>query len=60
MMSCTKNKFPNEPIYLVITRGADIGKTFTLMLLIQALIFFIKYTSSFKPFKKESFAHDIY
>jgi hypothetical protein len=35
-----KNQNPNEPIHLFITRGASIGKTFTLMFIIQALICF--------------------
>jgi hypothetical protein len=39
-MSCVERKQnPNELIHLFITRGASIGTTFTLMLLIQALIF---------------------
>jgi hypothetical protein len=43
LMSCTEKKQnPNEPIHLFITRGASIGKTFTLMFLIQALICFFK------------------
>jgi len=33
-----KNQNPNEPIHLFITGGASIGKTFTLMFIIQALI----------------------
>jgi hypothetical protein len=36
-----KNKNPNEPIHLFITRGVSRGKTFTLMLLIQVLILFL-------------------
>ncbi len=35
-----KNKHPHEPIHLFITRGANIGKTFTLMVLVQALTCF--------------------
>jgi hypothetical protein len=44
---------PNEPIYLVITRGAGIGKTFTLMLLIQALICFYNIHPRLSPLKKK-------
>jgi hypothetical protein len=41
MVSCIdKKQNPNEPIHLFITGGASIGKTFTLMVLIQALICF--------------------
>ncbi len=42
MMSCTKKikKNPNELIHLFITRGVGTGKTFTLMILIQILIYF--------------------
>jgi len=35
-----RKKNLNEPIHLFITRGVGISKIFTLMLLIQALIFF--------------------
>jgi hypothetical protein len=60
MMSCTKKKQnPNEPIHLFITRGVGTGKTFTLMFLIQALIFFCNKHPQLDPFKK-NFTHDIY
>jgi chromosomal replication initiation ATPase DnaA len=36
-----KKQNPNERIYLFITGGVGIGKTFTLMFLIQALVCFI-------------------
>jgi hypothetical protein len=35
MMSCIGKKNPNEAIHLFIIEGASIGKTFTLLLLIQ-------------------------
>jgi hypothetical protein len=54
-MSCTKNnKNPNEPIHLFITRGVGICKTFTLMLLIQALIHFYNRHPHSNPFFKKN------
>ncbi len=40
MMSYRKNQNPNEPIHLFIIGGDGIGKTFTLLFIIQALICF--------------------
>jgi len=41
MVSCIERKQnPNEPIHLFITKSVGTSKTFTLMLLIQALICF--------------------
>ncbi len=53
MMSCTKKKIPNEPIHLFIIGGVGIGKTFTLMLLIQALIRFLNRHLHLDPLKKK-------
>ncbi len=54
MMSCIERKQnPNEPIHLFIIRGADIGKTFTLMILIQALICFYNRHPHSDPLKKK-------
>jgi len=33
-----KTIHPNQPIHLFLTRGANIGKTFTLLLLIQGFL----------------------
>ncbi len=42
MMLCIERKQnPNEPIHLFITRGANIGTTFTLMFLIPLICFII-------------------
>jgi len=53
MMSCIEKMNPNEPIHLFITRGACIGKTFTLMFLIQALIHFKDTHPHLNPLKKK-------
>jgi hypothetical protein len=45
-------KNPNEPIQLFIIRGAGISKTFTLMHLIQDLIFVYNRHPQFDPLKK--------
>jgi pantothenate kinase-related protein Tda10 len=45
-----KEQNPNEPIHLFIGGGASIGKTFTLMLLIQALIHFYNRHPHSDPF----------
>jgi hypothetical protein len=55
MVSCTQRIFfPNEPIDLFITKGASTSKTFTLMLLIQALICFYNRHPHLDPLKKEA------
>jgi hypothetical protein len=55
MMSCIeKNKNPNEPIHLFTTRGASTCRTFTLMLLIQALICFYNRHPHLDLFKKKA------
>jgi hypothetical protein len=40
MLTCIEIINPNESIHLFIIEGASIGKTFPLILLIQALICF--------------------
>ncbi len=57
MMPCITKKHPYEPIHLFITRGANIGKTFTLMVLVQALTCFYNIHFSIKSFKKERFVN---
>jgi hypothetical protein len=52
MMSCMEIINPNESIHLFITKGASIGKTFTLILLIQVLISFYNEHRQSNPWKK--------
>ncbi len=59
-MSCIEKINPNEPIHLFIIRGVNVGKTFTLKLLIQALVHFYNRHLHSDPFIKEIFAHSIY
>jgi hypothetical protein len=59
MKSCIEIINPNEPIHLFITEGASIGKTFTLILLIQALICFYNRHHQSNPLN-ESLVHGIY
>ena len=49
-----KKQRPEEPIRLFITGGAGTGKTFTLMLLIQALLRFYNRHPDSDPFKKKA------
>ncbi len=48
-----KKQNPNEPTHLFITRSATISKTFTLMLLIEALIIFFNKHPHSNPFLKK-------
>jgi hypothetical protein len=59
MMSCIEKKNPNEPIHLFITRDVGISKIFTLMLLIQALIFFYNKHPQWVPLKKKLYSWHI-
>jgi hypothetical protein len=48
-----KKQNPNEQIHLFISGSANIGKTFTFMLLIQALIHFYNRHPHLDPLKKK-------
>jgi hypothetical protein len=60
MMSSTEKINPNEPTHLFIIGDVSASKTFTLMLLIQALIRFYSRHPHSDPFIKENFVHGIY
>jgi hypothetical protein len=51
---CKEKKFPNEPLHLFITRGANTCKTFTLMLLIQGELRFYNKHSQYNLSKKKT------
>jgi hypothetical protein len=53
MKSCIEIINPNEPIHIFITKGASIGKTVTLILLIQALIRFYNKHCQSNPLKRK-------
>ncbi len=46
-----RQKIPNEPLHLFITRGASTCKTFTLMLLIQGVLHFYNKHSQYNSSK---------